>query len=50
MTDIRSFLLTLFYTHHESGHFIINLAALAPLIVSKMPQMHGVRLFNINKW
>ena len=38
----NSFLLTLFYTHHESNHFYINFACLAVLVVAKTPQMHGV--------
>lgn len=38
------------YTHHDNRHFLINLLFLALIMVPKLPEMRGVRLFNINKY
>ena len=38
------------YTSHDEVHFIINIAVMAICMVPKLPQMHGVRIFNINKY
>ncbi|KAL1138039.1 hypothetical protein AAG570_009734 [Ranatra chinensis] len=44
------FLLTCFYTHHESRHFAVNFVSLVLVILPKLPQFHRVRLFGINKY
>ncbi|XP_044732031.1 ORM1-like protein [Chrysoperla carnea] len=44
------FLLTCFYTQNDSKHFWLNLFSLLTVIVPKLPQFHGVRLFGINKY
>ena len=44
------FFLASFYTKYDSTHFCINLVALGFSVIPKLPQLHGVRIFNINKW
>ncbi|EGD76125.1 hypothetical protein PTSG_00832 [Salpingoeca rosetta] len=44
------FLLATAYTHHDNLHFFVNLSFLALIMIPKLPEMHGVRLFNINKY
>ena len=45
------FLIASFYTKYEVTHFIINSIALVVLaLVPKLPQLHRIRLFNINRF
>lgn len=50
MVPIVLFLLASFYTKYDPTHFIINLAAMLLVLIPKLPQLHGVRLFGINKY
>ncbi|KAK3102657.1 hypothetical protein FSP39_012938 [Pinctada imbricata] len=50
IVPIVIFCLASFYTKYDSLHFIVNLAALGLSVIPKLPQLHGVRIFNINKW
>lgn len=45
-----SYLLTSFYTKYDPAHFIINTASLLSVLLPKLPQFHGVRIFGINKY
>ncbi|KAL5006479.1 hypothetical protein ScPMuIL_015285 [Solemya velum] len=44
------FFLASFYSKYDPLHFMINALVLGFNLVPKLPQFHGVRLFNINKW
>ncbi|XP_022221164.1 ORM1-like protein [Drosophila obscura] len=44
------FLLTCLYTRNSTEHFIANFVSLVVVTLPKLPQFHGVRLFNINKY
>lgn len=44
------FLLTCLYTRNNSEHFIANFLSLVVVLLPKLPQFHGVRLFDINKY
>ena len=44
----RRFLAAVYGSHWELGHLVINAAALLLLLVPKLPEMHGVRLFGFN--
>ncbi|XP_004522193.1 ORM1-like protein [Ceratitis capitata] len=44
------FLLTCIYTRNDPDHFIANFISLVVVTLPKLPQFHGVRLFNINKY
>ncbi|XP_030386340.1 ORM1-like protein [Scaptodrosophila lebanonensis] len=44
------FLLTCLYTRNSTEHFIANFISLVVVTLPKLPQFHGVRLFNINKY
>lgn len=44
------FLLTCMYTKNHPCHFIINFFSLLVVLLPKLPQFHGVRLFGINKY
>ncbi|XP_011188275.1 ORM1-like protein [Zeugodacus cucurbitae] len=44
------FLLTCIYTRNDPDHFIANFISLVLVTLPKLPQFHGVRLFNINKY
>lgn len=44
------FFLASFYTKYDSFHFLINFTSLLTVIIPKLPQLHKVRLFNINKY
>ena len=39
-----------FYTKYDSTHFFINFFTLIVVLIPKLPQFHGVRLFGINKY
>ncbi|KAJ3300462.1 hypothetical protein HK104_000047 [Borealophlyctis nickersoniae] len=43
------FLLSTHYTHYDLPTFMINLASLIVVLIAKLPVMHKVRLFGINK-
>ncbi|KAJ3185844.1 hypothetical protein HDU85_001213 [Gaertneriomyces sp. JEL0708] len=43
------FLLSTHYTHYDFPTFMINLASLITVLVAKLPSMHKVRIFGINK-
>ncbi|KAL6073001.1 sphingolipid homeostasis protein orm1 [Balamuthia mandrillaris] len=42
------FMITSHYTHYHPPTLVLNLIALAVLIVAKIPQMHKVRIFGVN--
>lgn len=44
----RSYLVTCYAVDWERQHMWINSVALVVTIVAKLPEMHGVRLFQIN--
>lgn len=46
---VHRFLLSTHYSRYDLGTFCINVAVLAVQLVAKMPFMHRVRLFGINK-
>lgn len=43
-------MITSFYTKYDPTHFFINAFTLAIVLIPKLPQFHGVRLFGINKY
>lgn len=50
LVPIVLFFLASFYTKYDKRHFVINAAVLALSLIPKLPQLHGVRLFNINRY
>lgn len=44
------FFLASFFSKYDPNHFILNTFTLLLVILPKMPQFHGVRLFGINKY
>ncbi|CAC5410751.1 ORM1-like protein,ORM1-like protein 2,ORM1-like protein 3,ORM1-like protein 1 [Mytilus coruscus] len=50
IVPIVLFFLASFYTKYDTVHFIFNLGALGLGVIPKLPQLHGVRIFGINKW
>ncbi|XP_059962049.1 ORM1-like protein 1 isoform X1 [Mesoplodon densirostris] len=42
------YFLASFYTKYDPTHFILNTASLLSVLIPKMPQLHGVRIFGIN--
>lgn len=46
----RSYFLTSFYTKYDQVHFVLNTASLMSVLIPKLPQLHGVRIFGINKY
>jgi hypothetical protein len=36
-------------TKYTVSHLVVNLVVLGVLLVAKLPEMHGVRIFAINK-
>lgn len=44
------YFLASFYTKYDSAHFVINTASLLSVLIPKLPQLHRVRLFGINKY
>lgn len=44
------YFLTSFYTKYDRVHFVINTVSLLTVLIPKLPQLHGVRLFGINKY
>nr|XP_014426125.1 ORM1-like protein 3 isoform X2 [Pelodiscus sinensis] len=50
ITPIVLYFLTSFYTKYDRIHFIINTISLMSVLIPKLPQLHGVRIFGINKY
>ena len=44
------YFLASFYTKYDPTHFILNTASLLSVLIPKMPQLHGVWIFGINKY
>ncbi|XP_028332224.1 ORM1-like protein 3 [Gouania willdenowi] len=44
------YILTSFYTKYDQTHFVLNTLSLLSVLVPKLPQLHGVRLFGINRY
>lgn len=44
------YFLASFYTKYDTAHFVINTASLLSVLIPKLPQLHGVRIFGINKY
>ncbi|KAL7977092.1 hypothetical protein Chor_009041 [Crotalus horridus] len=49
-TASRNYFFTSFYTKYDRVHFIINTISLMSVLIPKLPQLHGVRIFGINKY
>eukprot|EP00064_Thunnus_orientalis_P016500 superscaffoldBa00003286_g16566 len=53
-TASRKFLtitpIVLFYTKYDRAHFVVNTVSLLTVLIPKLPQLHGVRIFGINKY
>ncbi|KAM4025162.1 ORM1-like protein 1 isoform 2-T3 [Anomaloglossus baeobatrachus] len=50
ISPIILYFLTSFYTKYDPTHFFINTASLLSVLIPKLPQLHGVRIFGINKY
>ncbi|EDV27285.1 ORM1-like protein 3 [Trichoplax sp. H2] len=50
MVPIAMFMLTSFYTRYEVQHFLFNATTLCSVIIPKLPALHTVRIFGINKY
>uniref|UniRef100_A0A672NWG3 ORMDL sphingolipid biosynthesis regulator 3 n=2 Tax=Sinocyclocheilus grahami TaxID=75366 RepID=A0A672NWG3_SINGR len=50
ITPVILYFLTSFYTKYDRVLFIINTISLLTVLIPKLPQFHGVRLFGINKY
>lgn len=50
ITYFFRFLLACLYTKNDQDHFIANFLSLIVVLLPKLPQFHGVRLFGINKY
>lgn len=44
------FFLASFYTKYDTYHFVVNAISLLSVLIPKLPSLHGVRLFGINKY
>ncbi|KAG7259197.1 hypothetical protein CRUP_025024 [Coryphaenoides rupestris] len=44
------YLLASFYTKYDTAHFVVNTVSLLSVLIPKLPQLHGVRIFGINKY
>ncbi|MEQ2292155.1 hypothetical protein AMECASPLE_020163 [Ameca splendens] len=44
------YILASFYTKYDATHFFINTCSLLTVLIPKLPQLHGVRIFGINKY
>ncbi|KAI0989942.1 hypothetical protein GJ496_004242 [Pomphorhynchus laevis] len=47
---IALFLIASFYTKYDYVHFMINMSTMLLVVIAKLPQLHGVRFFQINKY
>jgi hypothetical protein len=43
------FLLSAHYSHYDVTLFTINFVSLVVILIAKLPQLHRVRIFGINK-
>lgn len=50
ISTYRRFLLACIYTKNDVSHFTVNFLSLMVVLIPKLPQFHGVRLFGINKY
>ncbi|XP_042652878.1 ORM1-like protein 2 [Tyto alba] len=50
VSPVVLYLLTSFYTKYDPAHFVINTTSLLSVLLPKLPQFHGVRVFGINKY
>ncbi|XP_026881638.1 ORM1-like protein 2 [Electrophorus electricus] len=50
ISPIVLYILASFYTKYDATHFLINTVSLISVLLPKLPQFHGVRLFGINKY
>ncbi|KAL6119522.1 ormdl2 [Pungitius sinensis] len=50
ISPIVLYILASFYTKYDATHFIINTSSLLSVLLPKLPQFHGVRIFGINKY
>lgn len=46
---ILTFLISTHYTHYDAALFLINLIPLIVVLIAKLPALHRVRIFGINK-
>lgn len=47
---VLRYILTSFYTKYDRAHFVVNTVSLLTVLIPKLPQLHGVRIFGINKY
>ncbi|KAF0447955.1 ORMDL-domain-containing protein [Gigaspora margarita] len=47
---IGLFLLSTHYTHYDAFTFLVNFTFLLVVLIAKLPQLHKVRIFGINRW
>ncbi|XP_042200222.1 ORM1-like protein 2 [Callorhinchus milii] len=50
ISPIILYLLASFYTKYDPRHFLVNTISLLTALIPKLPQLHGVRIFGINKY
>ncbi|XP_032385443.1 ORM1-like protein 1 [Etheostoma spectabile] len=50
ISPIILYFLASFYTKYDTTHFVINTASLLSVLIPKLPQLHRVRIFGINKY
>ncbi|TMS15993.1 ORM1-like protein 2 [Larimichthys crocea] len=50
ISPIVLYILASFYTKYDPTHFLINTSSLLSVLLPKLPQFHGVRIFGINKY
>lgn len=50
ISPIILYILTSFYTKYDAVHFLVNTVSLLSVVLPKLPQFHGVRVFGINKY
>ncbi|NXW28447.1 ORML1 protein, partial [Phaetusa simplex] len=50
ISPIILYFLASFYTKYDTTHFILNTTSLLTVLIPKLPQLHGVRIFGINKY
>jgi hypothetical protein len=50
VVPIVLFFFASFYTKYNTYHFVVNSVSLLSVLIPKLPQLDGVRLFGINKY
>lgn len=50
LSPVFRYILTSFYTKYDRVHFVVNTVSLLTVLIPKLPQLHGVRIFGINKY